>query len=304
MSRDLMEMVVSPLSCQVVMKLCSCLEPDKLEQLVVLISKQFLSLSLHPVAHQAVLAVLAVASQDQRNMIASQLVRESTLLELLMDKQGYFVVQRCLPYLQSGTLSSISTSLECRVVEIGCHPQASSFLQEFVRLFNGNDRVDMLQEKVMDSMECLAYSEAGHWVVQTVIELGHPSIIARATNWFESSMQKVLMDKRGVEVARSLVQQLLAHSRRGVENTWSLAMDRLVKKMTEQMVVVNGDKLPLIIVAAKHHVGHILVQEVARKQYLLGHSGVKMKQVMEDNRKSLSIDIFGCLVLKGLEGWM
>ena len=304
MSSDLMEMVVSPLSCQVVLKLCSCLEPDKLEQLVLFISKYFPSLSLHPFGHQAVLAVLALASQEQRNMITSQLESENTLLELLMDKQGYFVVLRCLPYLQSGTLSSIVTSLECRVVEVGCHPQASSFLQEFFRLFNGKDRMDMLLEKVMDSMQCLAYSETGHWVVQTVIELGHPSVITRATNWFESNMQKMLEDCTAVLVARTLVQQLLAHSRRGVENNWSLAMDRLVDKMTDTMVVLNGNKLPLIIVAAMHHVGHILVLEVVRKKDFLGHSRVKMEQVMEQHRKCLTVDMYGCLVVKGLEGWM
>jgi len=304
MSTDLMEMLATPLSCQLVQKLCSQVEPCKLEQLVIPISKQFPSLSLHKVGHQAVLTVLAVASQDQRNMITSQLASENTVMELIMDNQGYFVVQRCLPYLQPRTLSSIVSSLECRVVEVGCHPQASSFLQEFLRLFNGKDRVDMLQEKVIDSLECLAYSEAGHWVVQTVIKLGHPSNITRAASWVEINMQKALLDRRAVYVATTLVQQLLARSRKGVQDIWSMAMDRLVDKITDTMVEINGNTLPLIIVAAMHPAGHILVQEVARKKEWLGHSGEKLKCVVEQHKQRLRVDTFGCLVVKGMGGWM
>ena len=49
------------------------------------------------------------------------------------------------------------------MVEVGFYPYASSILQELLRLFNGKDRVDMMQEKMkMDSMEHMVYSEVGH----------------------------------------------------------------------------------------------------------------------------------------------
>ena len=76
------------------------------------LSKQFSDLALHPFGNQPVLALLVVGSQDQRDMLTYQLEREDILLDLLLDKQGSFVVQRCLPYLRPQTVSSIVTSLE------------------------------------------------------------------------------------------------------------------------------------------------------------------------------------------------
>ena len=49
------------------------------------------------------------------------------------------------------------------------------------------------------------------------------------------------MVSMAVFVARTLVQQLIARSRKGVENTWSLAMDKLVGKM----VVINDASLTM-----------------------------------------------------------
>ena len=57
-------------------------------------------LSLRKFCHQAVLSVLAAASQDQRNIITSQLESENTLLELFMGI-GWFRLSSSL-----GTLST------------------------------------------------------------------------------------------------------------------------------------------------------------------------------------------------------
>ena len=107
-------------------------------------------------------------------MVTSQLDRENILLDLLKDKQGPFIVQRCLPNLRPGTVSSMVRSLESSVVVVECHPHSSFFLQEFFRMFSGQDRVDILQDKVMDSLEMMVYNQVGHWVVQTMMKLGHP----------------------------------------------------------------------------------------------------------------------------------
>ena len=90
---DLMEMTGSPISCQVVQKLLSCLDPAMRDQLATTISKQFSDLALHPFGHQPVLALLAVGSQDQRDMLTYQLEREDILLDLLLDKKGSFLPQ-------------------------------------------------------------------------------------------------------------------------------------------------------------------------------------------------------------------
>ena len=233
-------------------------------------------------------------------MLTSQLERENTLLDLLKDKQGSFVVQRCLPYLKHGTVTIIVSSLES-FLEVGCHPHSSFFLQEFFRMFSGQDRVDILQDKVMDSLEMMMYNQVGHWVVQ---KLGHPRHITMATTWLENNMQEVVLDSTAVFVARTLVQQLLARNRKGVENTWSLGIDKLVGKIMDTMVVSKDASLPLFIVAAMHQAGHILVQEVVRQKDWLGHSKGEMMTILEQNRLRLRVDTFGCLVVKGFEGWM
>ena len=62
-----------------------------------------------------------------------------------------------------------------------------------------------------------------------------------------------------------------------MENTWSLAMNKIMWKMTWPPS------------------GHIVVQEVVRKKDWLGHS--KVKTVLEQNRQHLRVDTFGCLVV-------
>ena len=80
------------------------------------------------------------------------------------------------------------------------------------------------------------------------------------------------MVSMAVFVARTLLHQLIARSRKGVENTWSLAMDKLVRNIVGTVVVVNAASLALFIVAAMHRAGHILVQEMVRQRNWLGHS--------------------------------
>ena len=72
-------------------------------------------------------------------------------------------------------------------------------------------------------------------------------------------------------------------------------MDRLVYKLTNTIVV--------IIVAVMKRAGHILVQEVARKKKWLGNSREKMKHVVEQYKQRLRVT-FGCVIAKGMGGWM
>ena len=72
-------------------------------------------------------------------------------------------------------------------------------------------------------------------------------------------MQKALLDRMALYLAVTLVQQLLARSRKWVQDIWSMAMDRLVYKMTDTMVVMNGNPL---LPCGMHPAGNIFVQEV------------------------------------------
>ena len=73
-----------------------------------------------------------------------------------------------------------------------------------------------------------------------------------------------------VFVAQTLVQQLISRSRKGVENTWSLAMDKLVRNIVDSMVVLNDASLALFRVVATDPVGQTLVQEMVREKDWLG----------------------------------
>ena len=107
---DLEEMTRCPPSCKVVQKLISCLDPDIREQLAILISKQFSDLDLHPLGHQAVLALLAVGSRDQRDMVTYQLEREEILLDLLRTSRDHSLC----------SLRQFQVLLP--VWKVGCHP--------------------------------------------------------------------------------------------------------------------------------------------------------------------------------------
>ena len=48
-------------------------------------------------------------------------------------------------------MSSMVSSLESSVGEVGCHAHSSFFLQEFFRMLSGQDRVAIMKDKVMDS---------------------------------------------------------------------------------------------------------------------------------------------------------
>ena len=89
-------------------------------------------------------------------------------------------------------------------------------------------------------------------------------------------------------------------TRKEMENTWILAIDLTFDKL----VVYKYTSLQLFSVAAVHLAEHILVQEVVRQKDWLGHSKVKVMKMLEQNRLRSRVDTFGCLVVKGYEGWM
>ena len=68
-----------------------------------------------------------------------------------------------------------------------------------------------------------------------------------ATTWLDNNMQETV-GQHGC-VCSLYLQQQQAWSRKGVENTWSLAMDKLVGKM----VVINDASMTMFKVAAIHH---------------------------------------------------
>ena len=304
LSVDLMELLCTSFSCQVVQKLCTKVTNVQLGHLVVPISDEFLRLSSHPTGHLTVLSVLAVGSQEQRDRFTSQLEDNEVLLMMLRDKFGSFVVQRCLPYLQPQfrTLACMVRCLHDRVVELGCHPHASPFLQEFIRQFKGEDRVDLLLEQIMENLTTLVYNDNGTWLVRAVLYLGETSHLTRVFRWMEKNIQEVLLDTQGVFVARTLVKQLIERSSKGVENCWRQALDRLVMKMIETKL---GDrKQSLLLVAARNIAGHLVVQELVRQKEFLGNSKRYMMDMLNKHKASLKSDQYGCIVFKGMQGWL
>lgn len=310
---DILDMLVTtdiretnPLSCKLVQSIISKVSPARLDLLVKHISDQFLSLATHSSGHLAVLAVLDVASQDQRDSLISQLEDKELLLRLVMDKAGSAVMLKILPHFHPTALVSLVRNLQGSVVEIGCHPRGSFFLQEFFRDYIGNDMVDLLLEEVMDNLSILAFNDMGNWMVQEVVKLGKQSQVhlRRVACWLEKNLQAVLMNTHGASLARTVVQLLMSQIMGRQVNCWSQILDRLVTKMMTTMVKQDKQDLPLLIVVADHHSGHNVVLELAANKECLVDTKDSLVEMLNEHRSRLKVGTFGCLVVKGMQGWL
>merc|ERR1719318_1423224 len=87
-------------------------------------------------------------------------------------------------------------------------------------------------------------------------------------------------------------------------NCWSQILDRLVMKMMSTMVKLDKQDLPLLIVAAEHHSGHNVVLELAANKECLVDSRDSMVEMLNEHRSRLKVGTFGCLVVKGMQGWL
>ena len=272
------------------------------------VSEKFASLSTHATGHLAVLAVLAVASQDQVNRLTFLLEGKDVLLRIVKERFGVVVIQKVLPFLQLKTLVSIAGSLQGQIVKIGCDRHGSLFLQEFFRLSIVNKEVvDVLLEEVMDSLSILAYDDVATWLVQEVVKLEGESsqvYLTRVAYWLVKNMQAVLMDAAGTSLARMLVQLLMSRMICGQVSRWSQILERLVSAMMNTMVVQDGEELPLLIVAAEHPCGHNVVLELAANKDCLVETKDRMVEMLNKHKTRLEVGPIGCLVVKGMQGWL
>merc|ERR1719318_1232888 len=218
---------------------------------------------------------------------------------LVRDKSGSAVIQKMLPHFSPIAIVSTVRNMQGSVAEAGCDPRGSFFLQEFFTLYIGSDMVDLLLEEVMDNLSILAFHDTGNWIVQEVVKLEEPSQVhlMRVACWMEKNLQAVLMDTHGASLARTVVQLLMSQVMGRQVNCWSQMLDMLVMKMMSTMVKQDKQDLPLLIVVAEHHSGHNVVLELAANKESL-------VEMLNEHRSRLKVGTFGCLVVKGMQGWL
>ena len=81
-------------------------------------------------------------------------------------------------------------------------------------------------------------------------------------------------------------------------------LGNLVTALLDTTVEKDGVEMPLILKAAEHPHGHIVVLELAANKSYLVENRDRMLQILTQHKSKLEIGTFGCLVVKGMLGWL
>ena len=296
-----------PQYCEVVQKVCPKLTPSQLTMLIRKVSQSFVPLATHSSGHQVVLAVLTVIKGDQVDTFISQLEDKAVLKSLIMDKFGVSVLQRMFPLIQPGGAAAIASVLQGMIVEVSTDPHGSVFLQEFFRLFFNTEMVDILLEEVMDNLSTLAVHDISTWLVLEVIKRDdkpRAGYLMRVACWVVKNVETVLVSSAGASLARMVLQLLMSRINCKEVSSFRGLLGNLVTALLDTTVEKDGVEMPLILKAAEHPHGHIVVLELAANKSYLVENRDRMLQILTQHKSKLEIGTFGCLVMKGMHGWL
>ena len=296
-----------PQYCEVVQKVCPKLTPSQLTMLIRKVSQSFVPLATHSSGHQVVLAVLTVIKGDQVDTFISQLEDKAVLKSLIMDKFGVSVLQRMFPLIQPGGAAAIASVLQGMIVEVSTDPHGSVFLQEFFRLFFNTEMVDILLEEVMDNLSTLAVHDISTWLVLEVIKRDdkpRAGYLMRVACWVVKNVETVLVSSAGASLARMVLQLLMSRINCKEVSSFRGLLGNLVTALLDTTVEKDGVEMPLILKAAEHPHGHIVVLELAANKSYLVENRDRMLQILTQHKSKLEIGTFGCLVMKGMHWWL
>ena len=299
------DLLSNPEYCEVVQKVCPKLTLSQLTMLMRLVSQSFVPLATHSSGHQVVLAVLAVTKEDQVDTFISQLEDKAVLKNLIMDKFGVSVLQRMLPLIHPGGAAAIASVLQGMIVELSSDPHGSVFLQEFFRLFFNTEMVDILLEEVMHNLSTLAVHDISTWLVLEVIKRDdkpRSGYLMRVACWVVKNVETVLVSSAGASLARMVVQLLMMNCKE--VSSFRGLLGNLVTALLDTTVDQDGVEMPLILKAAEHPHGHLVVLELAANKSYLVENRDRMLQILTQHKSKLEIGTFGCLVVKGMLGWL
>merc|ERR1719154_39021 len=301
LSTDPFRMMTNPVSCFLVQKLIGFLYIlPKHQQSALLdpIKSNFSRLSVNAYGYHVVQTAITHLGPEQREQFILELENYVVLLSLLKSKYGTFVAQSCLPHLMPRTVTSLVNSLLGHLVELGCNTQASFFLQAFLTQWGHSKTLDLLAEDILHHLRPLFHNSHGTYVVQTLVKCRSDyNTLAIVTQWIVTNMQAVYKDYSAVQAVRCVMYLIAEKIREGTDLQWGTLLDQMITRMTGTL----EKSRPLLIQAACHPQGHILVGQLIKMVMSLGREVRKvMLETMVTYRASLVADTYGCIVMRNL----
>merc|ERR1712179_208113 len=196
------------------------------------------------------------------------------------------------------TVFAVVKSLQGVVVEVASDPLGSVFLQDFFRLFIKKEMVDLLLEEVIDNLNTLAFDDKQ--------EFDKPcsSYLIRVAYWLVKNIETVLVNAASVSLARNVVQMIMLKNISGQASTLGQILENMIRVMLNTKVNNDGEILPLLIWAAEHPHGHNVVMEMVSKKACLLLDNARMVEMLNQHKAKLEIGTFGCLLVKGMHGFL
>ena len=255
-----------------------------------------------------ILARLDVSNENDRQELLNLMVEDKAVLKsLITHKFGVSVLRRIFPLIQPGGAAAIASELQGMIVEVSSDPHGSVFLQEFIRLFFNTEMVDILLEEVMDNLSTLAVHDNSTWLVMEVIKRDdkpRAGNLMRVACWVVKNVEIVMLSSAGATLARMVVQLLMSRINSKEVSSFRGLLGNLVSALLDTTADLDGVEMPLILKAAEHPYGHIVVLELAASKSYLVENRDRMVQILTQYKSKLEIGTFGCLVVKGMHGWL
>merc|ERR1711936_490991 len=246
------------------------------------------------------LAKVDVSNKDGRQKVLDMIFKSDkedkvVLSSLVKNKLGVSVLQKIMPTWELRTIFAVVRSLQGVVVEVASDPLGCVFLQDFFRLFFKREMVDLLLEEGMDNLNILAFDDIGTWLVQDVIKF-------EDKQEFDKPCSSYLI--RVAYWTRTVVQMVMLKNISGQTSTLSQILENMIRVLLDINVNHDGEIFPLLILAAEHPHGHNVVMEMVSKRACLLLDNSKMVEMLNQHKAKLEMGTFGCLVVKGMRGFL
>ena len=259
-----------------------------------------------------ILARVDENNKDDRDNVTSKILNYSTedklvLPCLIQNEKNMSKLLKIMPFMEPRTVSAFVRSLQGVVVKICADPKGAVFIQNFFLHFIHTEMVDLLVEEVLDNLNILAFDNFGTLVVQDVMKNGdRPSsnYLMRVAYWLVKNIENVLMQEASASLARIVIQMVMSRIISGHATTFSQLLENLVRTLLETTINNDGVYLPLLVAAADHPHGHNVVLDLAANKACSFESKDRMVEMLNKYKSKLASGTFGCLVVKGMQGWL
>ena len=112
------------------------------------------------------------------------------------------------------------------------------------------------------------------------------------------------MNAASASLPRNVVQMVMLKNISGQASTFSQILENMMRIMLDTKVNQDGEILPLLIFAAEHPHGHNVVIEMVCQKACMLMDTARMVEMLNQHEARLEIGTFGCLVIKGMRGYL